>query len=497
MNPFNDLFIFEMANNHQGSLEHGLRIIQEMSEIARRHQVNAAVKLQYRDLDTMIHPAYKTRQDVKHIPRFLETRLADDQNRALVTAIHDQGMTCVITPFDERSVARAVDHGVDVLKVASCSALDWPLLNEIIEAEKPVIVSTGGIGLHDIDRVVTFFSHRDVPLAILHCIGVYPAPAEQLSMNFISKMKGRYRGIPVGYSGHENPDNVDAVMVAASKGAVIFERHVGCESDTIKLNAYSSTPEQVDRWVAAALRARAMEGSVGVKPVLPNETASLRTLMRGVYAAQPIPKGKKIDPDDVYFAMPCTEASMTSGEFGQYRATFVASRDYAVNDPVKEVSPTDYISKVRSIVHDAKGMLYEAQIELGRDITIELSHHFGIDSFRQYGAVLASVVNRSYCKKVILVFPGQQHPSHYHRKKEETFQVLWGELEVDLEGVTSILHPGDKMLVEPGQAHAFRSKTGVIFEEVSTTYERDDSVYVDPAINGMDPMERKTLVENW
>ncbi len=119
-----------------------------------------------------------------------------------------------------------------------------------------------------------------------------------------------------------------------------------------------------------------------------------------------IPRGKVIDAEDVYFAMPYTDETMSSGEFGQYRATFMASRDYAPDEPVKEAAPTDYISKVRNIVHDVKGMLYEAQIELGSDIQIELSHHFGIDSFRQYGAVLASIVNRSYCKKIIVVFPG-------------------------------------------------------------------------------------------
>ena len=59
MNFFDDLFIFEMANNHQGSLKHGLRIISEMAEITRRYKIHAAVKLQYRDLDTMIHQAYK------------------------------------------------------------------------------------------------------------------------------------------------------------------------------------------------------------------------------------------------------------------------------------------------------------------------------------------------------------------------------------------------------------------------------------------------------
>ena len=48
---FEDLFIFEMANSHQGSVEHGKEIIYEMGKIARRHNIKAAVKLQYRNLE--------------------------------------------------------------------------------------------------------------------------------------------------------------------------------------------------------------------------------------------------------------------------------------------------------------------------------------------------------------------------------------------------------------------------------------------------------------
>ena len=56
---FDDLFIFEMANSHQGSVEHGKDIIHEMGKIARKYNIKAAVKLQYRNLDTFIHPDYK------------------------------------------------------------------------------------------------------------------------------------------------------------------------------------------------------------------------------------------------------------------------------------------------------------------------------------------------------------------------------------------------------------------------------------------------------
>jgi hypothetical protein len=63
---FEDLAIFGMANNHQGSVEHGLSIIESVAKLARSHDVNAAVKLQYREQNSFIQPGFKAREDVSH-----------------------------------------------------------------------------------------------------------------------------------------------------------------------------------------------------------------------------------------------------------------------------------------------------------------------------------------------------------------------------------------------------------------------------------------------
>ena len=72
------LFIFEMANNHQGSVEHGKNIIDAMKQAVKDYMddYDFAVKFQYRDLDTFIRPDYVNRDDVKNIKRFKDTRLS-------------------------------------------------------------------------------------------------------------------------------------------------------------------------------------------------------------------------------------------------------------------------------------------------------------------------------------------------------------------------------------------------------------------------------------
>lgn len=493
---FQDLIIFEMANSHQGSVEHGINIIKEMGKIARKYNVKAAVKLQYRNLDTFIHPDYKGRKDVPHIPRFESTRLNYDQFTQLVEAVRAEGMVTMSTPFDETGVAWCRDQGLDIIKIASCSAMDWPLLEEAAKAGKPVIISTGGKTISDIDKIYNFFTHRGCDFAFMHCVAEYPAPMERLQLDVIDKMKKRYPDVPVGYSGHEDPDDNMVPMMAAAKGAALFERHVGLPTETISLNAYSMNPEQADHWVEAILKARNIctMKKDGDKYISQAEIDSLNSLARGCYAARPIHAGEVLGREDVFFAMPCQDGQLTSGQF---KEGMVASGDYQMNEAMYEQRQITDINLARDVIHDAKGLLYEAGIALGDNFEVELSHHYGIRHFRQTGAVIISIINREYCKKLIIVLPGQSHPSHMHKVKEETFQLLYGELDITIEGKQRHMVPGDTQTVLRGAYHSFSSKTGAIFEEVSTTHIKGDSYYEDPKIAKMDLMERKTVIKEW
>ena len=94
-------FVLEMANNHMGDVEHGLRIIRELGAICRKFPYQFAIKLQYRHLDSLIHPDYINRNDIKYIKRFSETRLSQEDFGRFVGEIKTQGMLAMCTPFDE------------------------------------------------------------------------------------------------------------------------------------------------------------------------------------------------------------------------------------------------------------------------------------------------------------------------------------------------------------------------------------------------------------
>jgi len=57
--------------------------------------------------------------------------------------------------------------------------------------------------------------------------------------------------------------------------------------------------------------------------------------------------------------------------------------------------------------------------------------------------------------------------------------------------------PGDMKTVLRRQIHSFSSKSGAIFEEISTTHVKGDSYYQDKTISKLDVMERKTIIKEW
>ncbi len=494
---FKNLFVFEMANNHMGSLEHGLKVIKEFHEVSKKFDFNFGFKLQYRDLDTFIHPDFQGRTDIKYIKRFTETRLNEDEFKILKDEIEKYNFIPICTPFDEKSVDLIEKHDFDIIKIASASFTDWPLLERIAETEKPVIASTAGASLEEIDMAVSFFEHRRKNFCLMHCVGEYPTSNEHLELNQIDFLCKRYQDVPIGYSTHEEPDNFNAIKIAIGKGATVFERHVGLKTDKYSLNDYSSTPEQINKWLLAAQEAFVMCGVLNKRrDCSEKEKTDLSGLKRGVFAKRRIIEGEKIDLTNTFFAIPNIENQILANDFSKYME-FAANKEIEINKPIifQDMDAKNLREKVLQIIKSVRQILIDSKIILPNKIEFELSHHYGIENFEQWGAVIISCINREYCKKLIIMLPGQKHPIHYHKKKEETFHVLYGDVTINLKGMEKEYKAGEIIVVERGDKHSFSSKNGAVFEEVSTTHYINDSFYDDEQI--INNKNRKTEMTFW
>jgi sialic acid synthase SpsE len=313
---FEDLFVLELANNHLGSLERGLKIVAEFAQVVRFNNVRATIKLQFRDIDTFIHKDFVDRKDLRYIKKTLDTRLSDDDFVTLVKAIRQSGFIATATPFDERSVDLCVALGIPIIKLASSDLNDWILIEKIAKTKKPVIVSTGGSSLKDVDDIVTFFGNRNIPLGINHCVSLYPTEDSELELNQIDFLRSRYPQNTIGFSTHEYSNWTNSVLIAYAKGARMFERHIDIQTDGVKVSPYCSLPHQIDEWFKAFQKAKEMCGAPGTQKRIPpkKETEYLDALVRGVYAKNDLPEGHCLVEDDVYLAIPLQKGQLSCRE---------------------------------------------------------------------------------------------------------------------------------------------------------------------------------------
>jgi N-acetylneuraminate synthase len=316
---FENLFVLEMANNHLGRAERAQKIIRDYAKVVRFNGVRAALKFQFRDVDSFIHRDFRHRTDIRYIKKTLDTQMSWDALRDLVNAVRQSSMLTMATPFDEASVEKCVEFGIQMIKIASSDIKDWFLIEKIATTRKPVVISTGGSSLRDLDDVVSFFAKRNIPLAINHCVSIYPSEDGELEMNQIDFLAHRYPDNVIGFSTHEHRDWRNSIMVAYAKGARTFERHVDVDADGVTVSPYCSLPEQIDEWFKAFRKAQELCGAPGTSKRVPpeKEIRYLDALIRGVYAKHDLPAGHTLTDKDVYLAVPLLKGQISCRELMQ------------------------------------------------------------------------------------------------------------------------------------------------------------------------------------
>ena len=487
--------IFEIANNHFGSVSHGKRIISEFSKFIKFDFCDFGIKFQYRDLENLIHEDYKNDISYPYIKRFNETRLTDIQFLELKNFALEMGFITVCTPFDEISVNKVIQHTYDYIKIASASLTDWPLLESIASTGKPIIASTAGASSIDLRRSVSFLKKRVENLTLMHCVAKYPTLDKDLHLDRIDFIKANFKDLRVGYSSHENPDNFQAVAMAYAKGARVFEKHVGVEFDSLRNNLYSCTPSQIARWLESLEQAvHFCDYSNTVTDEI--EVSTLNSLRRGIYAKQDLTAGTTLNSENIYFAIPTHENQLLANDWSKL-VRWDLQEEVRKNQPIFKsfVSKESKGERIEEIAFRAKNMCNEAGVTLPNMINFEVSHHYGINSFEKFGMVLVTVINRDYCKKILILMPGQTNPEHHHKIKEESFFCVYGDIEITVDGKISHLVPGEIAVIPRGKKHVIFSRNGAVVEEISSSSLASDSYYSDSEIHNN--KDRKSNIVVW
>jgi len=296
--------IAEIGHNHQGSVERAQQLL-----VAARDCGVDAVKFQKRDNRTLFTRAqYDTPYDNENSfgATYGAHREALELDRGayaeLQACARELGLVLFATAFDVPSADLLAGLDIPAFKIASGDLRNTPLLRHVASFGKPMIVSTGGATLADVDRAVETVLPINTQLCLLQCTAAYPAAVEELNLQVIATLRERYPQLVIGLSDHQ--DGIAMSLVAYMLGARVLEKHFTL-SHTLKGtdHAFSLMPEGMRKLVRDLSRVPAALGD-GVKQPLPTEEKPLEKMGKQLVAARALQVGHVLEADDLRIVSP-------------------------------------------------------------------------------------------------------------------------------------------------------------------------------------------------
>jgi sialic acid synthase len=296
--------IAELGHNHQGDLNTCLKMIKAAAEAGA-----SAVKLQKRSNVDLFTP------DAYNAPYISENafgatygshrdylEFSEDEYRACMLEAKKNNIIFFATAFDVPSANFLESLDVPAYKIASGDLKSLPLIEHIAQFKKPVIVSTGGGSLEDIDLAVAVLEKSGCEYAILQCTAAYPPLYEELNLKVIETYQIRYPNAVVGYSGHDS--GISMSLVAFILGARVIEKHFTLNRAMKGTDhAFSLEPTGMRKLVRDLKRAEIALGD-GVKRQYESEIAPLKKMGKSLYFARDLKKGEVLAPSDIDLRSP-------------------------------------------------------------------------------------------------------------------------------------------------------------------------------------------------
>ncbi len=296
--------IAEIGHNHQGDLEKAFELFRKAKDCGVQ-----AVKLQKRDNRTLYTSAmYNKPYEHEHSfgatygehREFLE--FGESEYRELQACARELGLAFFATAFDMASADFLARLDVPAFKIASGDIRNTPLLRHVARFGRPMIVSTGGATLDDVQRAHEAVAPINPSLCLLQCTATYPNAPEEMNLRVISTLRDRFPDTVIGLSDHYN--GIALSVAAYMLGARILEKHFTLNHSLKGTDhALSLEPIGMGKMVRDLRRTRAALGD-GVKRILPAEQSAMTKMGKKLVAARALPAGTVLTEADILIKSP-------------------------------------------------------------------------------------------------------------------------------------------------------------------------------------------------
>jgi len=275
------MIVAEISGNHNGSLPRALDIVRAIADTGAH-----AVKIQTYTADTITlnvdTPAFRISEghelwgSRKLYDLYEEAHTPWEWHEPIFSLANDLGMIAFSTPFDETAVDFLETFDVPVYKIASLEIVDLPLIKQVAETGKPMILSVGTGSIAEVaEAVAAARSGGCTDLTLLACTSSYPAQPDDANLLRMPAMAQMF-GTKVGLSDHTMGLGVS--VAAAALGASVIEKHVTLRrADGGVDSAFSLEPAELAQLVEACdMAVRALGSGDAWATSAENESLRLR-----------------------------------------------------------------------------------------------------------------------------------------------------------------------------------------------------------------------------
>lgn len=297
----NVFVIAEIGNNHNGSFELAIEMIDAATEAGAN-----CVKFQMRNMESVYRKKSlsKDGEDLgtEYILDLLERfQLTKEEHGKIAQYCIGKNILYMCTPWDVDSLEVLESFNVPAYKVASADLTNLPLIDSIVATRKPLILSTGMSSESEIQITTNFLNARNAEFVLLHCNSTYPAPFHDINLSWLEKLKSIHS--LVGYSGHERGISVSLGSVAL--GAKVVERHFTFDRNMEGPDHAASLEKHEFKALVSGIREieQALGDGIG-RVISQGEMINRENLSKSLVATCYLPKGTIIEPKHVKILSP-------------------------------------------------------------------------------------------------------------------------------------------------------------------------------------------------
>ena len=295
--------IAEIGNNHQGSFEVALKMVETFAKAGA-----SAIKFQRRNNKLLYtEDFYNSPYDNPNSYAATYGKHRDclelefDDLIKLRSACEVLDVDFIVTPFDQVSLNDILRLNPSSIKISSADLIYKQLIVDTAATNIPMILSTGASTYKDIDRALSWIPHKKV--SILHCTASYPAKPEDLNLKCIPEMIERYSPeYRIGLSDHEV--GILASVVAFNLGATIFEKHVTLDRSAKGTDhCFSLEPSGFAKLSRNLTNISVMLGSSTKAPQV-SESAPIAKMAKSIICKHALKAGHHVTSEDIEYRSP-------------------------------------------------------------------------------------------------------------------------------------------------------------------------------------------------